>query len=67
MNLYAYVYNNEPICLCFFIKKSESNFAMIDVYVDDLNIIETTREIQKTLKKKFEIKYVGKTKFYLSL
>jgi hypothetical protein len=40
---------------------------MIDVYVDDLNIIETTREIQKTLKKKFEIKDVGKTKFYLSL
>jgi len=60
-------YNNEPICPGFFIKKSESNFAMIDVYIDDLNIIETTGEIQKTLKKKFEIKYVGKTKFYLSL
>jgi hypothetical protein len=60
-------YNNELICPCFFIKKSESDFAMIVVYIDDLNIIGTTGEIQKTLKKKFEIKYLGKTKFYLGL
>jgi hypothetical protein len=34
-------YNNKPICLCFFIKrKSEYDFVIITVYVDDLNIIQ---------------------------
>jgi hypothetical protein len=63
-------YNNDLICPCDFIKKSESDFVIIDVYVNDLNIIETHREIPKTinyLKKEFEIKDMVKTKFYLSL
>jgi hypothetical protein len=63
-------YNNDPICPCDFIKKSESDFVIIDVYVNDLNIIETHIEIPKTvnyLKKEFEIKDMVKTKFYLSL
>jgi hypothetical protein len=63
-------YNNDLICPCDFIKKSESDFVIIDVYVNDLNIIETHIEIPKTvnyLKKEFEIKDMVKTKFYLSL
>ena len=42
-------YNNDPICPCVFIKKSESNFVIIVVYVDDLNIIGTHKEILKTI------------------
>jgi hypothetical protein len=40
------------------------------VYVDDLNIIGIDEEIPKTvnyLKKEYEMKDLGKTKFYLGL
>ena len=43
---------------------------IIVVYVDDLNIIETPEEISLTikyLKKEFEMKDLGKTRFYLGL
>jgi hypothetical protein len=62
-------YNNDPICPCVFIKKSESNFVIIVVYVDDLNIIGTHEEILKTinyLKKEYEMKDLGKTNFILA-
>ena len=45
-------------------------FVIIAVYVDDLNIIGTPEEISVTvnyLKKEFEMKNLGKTKFYLGL
>ena len=35
-------YQNNPICPCVFIKKSQSEFVIISVYVDDLNIIGTS-------------------------
>ena len=38
-------YENNPICPCVFIRKTISGFVIIAVYVDDLNIIETTKEI----------------------
>jgi hypothetical protein len=63
-------YNNNPICPCVFIKKSESNFVIITVYVDDLNIIGTHEEIPKIinyLKKEFEMKYLGKINFFSGL
>ena len=34
-------YMNNPICPCIFIKKLESRFAIIAVYVDDLNLVGT--------------------------
>ena len=34
-------YVNNSICLCVFIKKVATGFAIIAVYVDDLNLIET--------------------------
>ena len=34
-------YQNNPIYPYGFVKKSQSRFAIIAVYVDDLNIIET--------------------------
>ena len=61
---------NNPICPCIFIKKLETEFAIIVVYVDDLNLVETPKELIRTknyLKKEFEMKDLGKTKFCLSL
>jgi len=64
------VYNNDPICPYVFIKKSKSNFVIIVMYVDDLNIIGTHGKIPKIvnyLKKEFEMKDLGKTKFCFGL
>nr|KYP73913.1 Retrovirus-related Pol polyprotein from transposon TNT 1-94 [Cajanus cajan] len=63
-------YKNDPICPCIFIKRSENGFAIIVVYVDDINIIETLGELSKAidcLKKEFEMKDLGRTKFCLGL
>ena len=61
-------FKNNPICPCVFIKKSKSGFAIVAVYVDDLNLVETPEELTKTadyLKNEFEIKDLDKTKFCL--
>ena len=61
---------NNPICPYIFIKKSEIRFAIIAVYVDDLNLVGTSEELIRTtnyLKKEFEMKDLGKTKFCLGL
>ena len=63
-------YKNDLICPCVFIKKSEIGFAIIAVYVDDMNLIGTPEELSKTaefLKKEFEVKDLGKTKLCLGL
>ena len=63
-------YNNNPICPCIFIKKSKTEFTIIVVYVDHLNLIRTPNELTRTakyLKNEFEMKDLGKTKFCLSL
>ena len=52
-------YKNDPIYPCIFMKRSGNEFAIISVYVDDINIIETPEELDETincLKKEFEIK-----------
>ena len=63
-------YVNNPICPCVCIKKSETGFAIIAVYVDDLNLVGTPEELKTTakyLKKEFEMKDLGKTKFCIGL
>ena len=53
-----------------FIKKSAIGFAIIAVYGDDIKLIGTPEELSKTveyLKKEFEFKDLGKTKFCLGL
>jgi hypothetical protein len=53
-----------------FIKRLESRFAIVAVYVDNLNLVGTSEELTKTtnyLKNEFEIKDLGKTKFCLDL
>ena len=63
-------YVNNPICPCIFIKKSETRFAIIAVYVDDLNFVGTPEELTRTtnyLKKEFEMKNLRKTNFCLDV
>ena len=63
-------YNNDPICPCVFIKRYQSQFVIIAVHVDDLNIIGTLEELQKAancLKLEFEMKDLGRTRFCLGL
>jgi hypothetical protein len=51
-------------------KKSTAVFCIISVYVDDLNIISHTKDIDKAhnhLKMKFEMKDLDKTKIFLGL
>jgi hypothetical protein len=46
-------------CPCVFIRKSKKGFCIILVYVDDLNIIGTTKDIEEAssyLKSEFEMK-----------
>ena len=53
-----------------FIKRLESGFAIVAVYVDNLNLMGTSEKLTKTtnyLKNEFEIKDLGKTKFCLGL
>ena len=53
-----------------YIKKSEIGFVIIDEYVDDLNLVRTSKELTRTtkyLKQEFEMKDIWKTKFCLSL
>ena len=63
-------YINNPICPCVFIKKSELGFAILAIYVDDINLFETPEELTKTatcLKDEFEMKELGKTKYCLGV
>ena len=43
-------YSINPICPCIFIKKSETEFVIIDVYVGDLNLVRTLKELTRTTK-----------------
>ena len=63
-------FKNDQISPCVFIKRTQSGFSIIAVYVDDLNIIGTPKELEQTAKylmKEFEMKDLGKTKFCLGL
>jgi Reverse transcriptase (RNA-dependent DNA polymerase) len=63
-------YKFNIVSLCVFIKRSISSFTIITVYVDDLNIIGSPEEIEKTaklLKNKFEMKDLSVTKLCLGL
>jgi hypothetical protein len=63
-------YVNNDDCPCVFIKRSQNGFCIILVYVDDLNIIGHTEDIEVActyLKAEFEMKDLGKTRFCLGL
>jgi hypothetical protein len=61
---------NNEICPCIFIKKSPEGFCIVSVYVDDINVIGTHKDLIETcacLKREFEMKDLGKTKYCLGL
>nr|GEZ14181.1 retrovirus-related Pol polyprotein from transposon TNT 1-94 [Tanacetum cinerariifolium] len=63
-------YKSNLIYPCVFIKKTTYGFVIIAVYVDDLNIIGTNKEINKVvmnLKEELEMKDLGNTKYCLGL
>ena len=60
-------YINNPICPFVFIKKSELGFAILAVYVDNINLFWTPEELATYLKDEFEMKDLGNTKYYLGL
>ena len=64
-------YVNNPICPCGVInKKTTIGFAIITVYVDDLNLIgphEDLIKIANYLKNEFEMKDLDKTKYCVGL
>ncbi|KAL0368450.1 UNVERIFIED_CONTAM: Retrovirus-related Pol polyprotein from transposon TNT 1-94 [Sesamum calycinum] len=60
----------DPISPCIFMRRSGNEFVIIAVYVDDLNIIGTPEELPKAincLKKEFEMKDLGRTKYCFGL
>jgi len=62
-------YENNELCPCVFIKKSHSEFVIDAVYVNDINLIGTLEELEKTtshLKSKFEIKDLKKKLSFVS-
>ena len=63
-------YKNDPLCPCVFIKSTKTGFAIVAVYVDDMNLIGTPEELAtaaELLKREFEVKELGKTKLCLGL
>ncbi|KAK4393936.1 Copia protein [Sesamum angolense] len=61
---------HNQISPCLFIKRTESGFVIIAVYVDDLNIIGSPEEIRQAadyLKSELEMKDLGTTKYCLDL
>jgi hypothetical protein len=63
-------YSNSDDCPYVFIRKSSTDFCIISVYINDLNIIGYAKDIDEArnhLKKEFKMKDLGKTKFCLGL
>ena len=53
---------NNPICTYVFIKNPKFGFAIVAVYVDDLNLVGTLEELTKTanyLRNEFKMKDFG--------
>ena len=69
-NLLKEGYKNDPICSCIYMKRSKNEFAIIIVYVDDINIVRTPNELTKAidcLNKEFERKDLEKAKFLVEI
>ena len=63
-------FENNEICPCIFNKKTTSGFDVVVVYVDDLNLVGTPKELIKiiaSLKDEFDMKDLQKKFFYLGL
>jgi hypothetical protein len=63
-------FKNEDITPCLFIKHNGTDFIIVAIYVDDLNLFGTNRIMQETiqlLKRVFEMRDLGQSTFCLGL
>ena len=63
-------YRNDPFCPCIYTKILENEFAIIIVYVDDINIVGTPNELIKIIdcsKKEYEMNNLWREKSCLKL
>jgi hypothetical protein len=63
-------FNNYDLAECVFIRKTTTGFAIIEIYVDDLNILGTKEDVQQVkdmMTKKFEMKELGPTSHGIGL
>jgi hypothetical protein len=63
-------YSNSDDCPCVFNRRFSTGFCINSVYVDDFNIISHTKDIDEScnhLEMEFEMKDLGRTKFYLAM
>ena len=68
--LLSHGFKSDDICPCIFIKHYLKEFVIIAIYVDDLNIIGTSNDIEDVvamLSRQFEMKDLGLTIFCLGL
>jgi len=42
-------YKSDPICPCIYMKRSENEFSLISIYVDDINIVGSPNELTKAI------------------
>lgn len=57
-------YINNPLCQCIFIDKYDNGFAIVAIYIDNMNLVGTLDKINETakyLKCEFEVKDMGRT------
>ena len=59
-------YVNNELCPCVFIKKSHSDFVIVAIYVDDMNLIGTPEELAHIMSE-FEMRVLRKTRYCLGL
>jgi len=63
-------YRNDPMCSCIYMKRSKNEFAIIIIYVNDINIVGTTNGLTKAidcLKKNLRWSIFKKKNFCLRL
>ncbi len=63
-------FKNDDIAPCLFIKRERTEFIIIAIYVDDINIIGTQRITEHTiatLKGIFQMKDIGKPTYCLGI
>jgi hypothetical protein len=63
-------FTNDDIAPCLFMKQTNKEFVVIDIYVDDVNIFGTanlTAQVIETLKHNFEMKDIGMPSYCLGV
>jgi hypothetical protein len=63
-------FQNHEMAKCVFVRKSGDGFAILAIYVDDINIIGTrtqVKEVKEMMARRFEMKELGRTSHCIGL